>query len=267
MAHLILALALAAGFNANSSSEVVWHWDSDVPICVLRQEIAATGGSIAITRIPAGPTVVEITVPLQSKLSGAQPAQGAIRLAPAGEILAQVIQQVDQRERQLGIYASTDDPTFLAKFAEASTLEIMGSNIEPLPITLKASAAAAEALGTCEDQKGRQWGIDTTALKALKSRPKPLESLPGRMGDEAYPHLTQRAALADSVHGTLILRLDIGADGKIHGCTPVNPAKTRTIEDTACDLIRSAKFQPALDTAGQAVPAPYIYYVRYQMHW
>jgi hypothetical protein len=162
MSHIVLALGLIAGMDAANSSKVEWQW-SEVPICVLRQQISPTGVAIEIGRTPGdGSTSVEVIVPSQSKIRGSHDANGAIRLEPGGDTVADVFQQADPNVQQLHTSASTQDPAFVAKLASASTLQVLGRNIQSVPVTLKAAAAAVGALDTCESQKAREWGIDLT---------------------------------------------------------------------------------------------------------
>jgi TonB family protein len=70
-------------------------------------------------------------------------------------------------------------------------------------------------------------------------------------------------ALAYSVQGGSIIRLDIGADGRVRGCKSLNAAQYRGFEYSTCDLIKGARFEPALDASGKPVTAPYIFYIRF----
>lgn len=253
---------MAAAFQANTADGVVWHWDRETPTCVLRQETFPGGDTIEIGRTPAnGATGVTITTRSRTRLREVQIMKGAITLDSAGQTVADVFQQGDPDEQHLNTSASTEDSGFMAKLANASTLEISGGGIRPARITLKSAAAAVQALRNCEDAKMRQWGVDAGAWNALKAKPMPLKPIQELFSANDYPD----AALDYSVQGDAIIRLDVGSDGTVRSCKSVNPAKYRGFEYASCNMLRRARFQPALDAADHPVSAPYIFYVSFRM--
>ncbi|HYW16708.1 MAG TPA: energy transducer TonB [Allosphingosinicella sp.] len=69
--------------------------------------------------------------------------------------------------------------------------------------------------------------------------------------DQDYPP----AALRTGQQGAVGYTLDVGANGRVTGRTVTQSSGSATLDDTTCRLLRSrARFTPALDDAGAAVP-------------
>lgn len=254
-------LALTVSTQGNAPSEPVWRWDRDVSICVLKQQLP-DGGTLEISRTPgSNSTGVTVSVASLTKMAEADAAKGVIRLEPGGEIAADVFQQATPDEHHLRISAGTEEQVFMTRLASASALEIAGKGIRSVPVTLRSAAAAVQALRTCEDKKMREWGLDPIALDSLRARPRPLDPLSKRISTEDYPRL----ALAHLLQGDSVIRLDVSQDGRVKSCKSLNPSPYRGFEYATCDLMLGAKFEPAVDAAGNRVPAPYVFEIRFQI--
>ena len=78
-------VGLVATTDAATSSQVVWQWDPESLVCVLRQEISASGDKIEIHRTPGNDTTgVQIIIPSHATLRDIQNARGAVSLDPGG---------------------------------------------------------------------------------------------------------------------------------------------------------------------------------------
>jgi periplasmic protein TonB len=84
------------------------------------------------------------------------------------------------------------------------------------------------------------------ASKARPARPKGQGSWAARIQDN-YPS----AALRKEIEGTVGVRVTVGPDGRVSGCTVSGSSGSGDLDSAACDgMTRYARFEPALDAAG-----------------
>jgi TonB family protein len=82
-------------------------------------------------------------------------------------------------------------------------------------------------------------------------RARPVAALSSYIADSDYP----RAAIDAREQGTTRLILDIGADGRVAGCEITRSSGSDLLDGTTCRLLTErARFTPARDTHGRAVP-------------
>lgn len=88
----------------------------------------------------------------------------------------------------------------------------------------------------------------------------PSDAWAGFQSYEDYP----QSAVDNNEHGTAVANLRIGADGKIESCEIVRSSTSSTLDAATCaGLMHKAKFNPAIDRAGQAIAANH----RMAVHW
>ena len=84
------------------------------------------------------------------------------------------------------------------------------------------------------------------ASKARGANPKGQGSWAARIQDN-YPS----AALRKEIEGTVGVRVSIGPDGRVAGCTVSGSSGSGDLDSAACDgMTRYARFEPALDAGG-----------------
>jgi protein TonB len=84
------------------------------------------------------------------------------------------------------------------------------------------------------------------ASKARPAKPKGQGSWAARIQDN-YPS----AALRKEIEGTVGVRVTVGPDGRVSGCTVSGSSGSGDLDSAACDgMTRYARFEPALDAAG-----------------
>ena len=84
------------------------------------------------------------------------------------------------------------------------------------------------------------------ASKARGAKPKGQGSWAARIQDN-YPS----AALRKEIEGTVGVRVTIGPDGRVSGCTVSGSSGSGDLDSAACDgMTRYARFEPALDAGG-----------------
>jgi protein TonB len=66
------------------------------------------------------------------------------------------------------------------------------------------------------------------------------------------------SALRAGEQGTVRVGLDISPEGRVTACTVTASSRSATLDATACRILRArARFRPARDAAGTAVPGRY----------
>ena len=84
------------------------------------------------------------------------------------------------------------------------------------------------------------------ASKARAARSKGQNSWAARIQDN-YPS----AALRKEIEGTVGVRVTVGPDGRVSGCTVSGSSGSGDLDSAACDgMTRYARFEPALDAGG-----------------
>ena len=84
------------------------------------------------------------------------------------------------------------------------------------------------------------------ASQARGARPKGQNSWAARIQDN-YPS----AALRKEIEGTVGVRVVVGPDGRVAGCSVTGSSGSGDLDSAACDgMQRYAKFEPALDAGG-----------------
>jgi protein TonB len=94
------------------------------------------------------------------------------------------------------------------------------------------------------------------------SGPKPRGNPGDWANSDDYPPSAQR----NQEQGRTGFKLDVGADGKATNCTVTSSSGFADLDQTACRvLLRRARFTPAKDTAGNAIPSSYSSTVVWQL--
>jgi len=84
----------------------------------------------------------------------------------------------------------------------------------------------------------------------------------GTITDDDYP----ASALKERAEGSVRFRLDVGADGRVTGCTILESSGNSSLDSATCSLAqRRFRFTPARDAQGQPVAGHAIRAVRWAM--
>lgn len=111
-------------------------------------------------------------------------------------------------------------------------------------------AKAIEALGRCESDLLKKWGMDETAQAALAKHPERLGGSVFRSED--YPD----DLLKRGIQGWVGVVLSVDERGQATDCRAVETSGTPTLDETTCTIMRKrAKFRPALDRQGKPMAA------------
>ena len=110
------------------------------------------------------------------------------------------------------------------------------------------------ALRTCVDNLVKSWGVDPVQDKTLSRRVVPTESPAKWITSEDYPGM----ALRRGMQALMQFRLSVDAQGRPTACKIQQSTSAEEFDRAVCgSLMKRAKFQPALNADGQAVPSYY----------
>lgn len=122
--------------------------------------------------------------------------------------------------------------------------------ISPVRVETGALGAAIGALQACADDLLAVWGLDPDKHKTMTAMPMLDPKSDGVLPQGTIPF----GEFGKLSGGANQVRLLIGADGKVTGCSIYSPSLSQTLNDRICGLATErASFQPAKDAAGQAM--------------
>jgi TonB family protein len=256
MVVALAALSCAPSARAQTPAASAPHWNVDHGeiYCSLARDYGPGNPNFSIRAIP-GSTRVDLLVSSRSwrrtPLTHGQSARVALsadsgqpierftyagRLPGAGLVMA---------FQGLGL-------DFLDRFARSNQLRLMRREQAVLTLDFPNAGAAVESLRACFVATLADWGIDAAARARLRSLPEPIE---WPVGDDDYPI----QALQEGAQGTTILRMMVGADGRVSACTVLRTSGSRILDDRACRIyVREGRFRPAIGADGQPVAEVFI---------
>jgi TonB family protein len=191
--------------------------------------------------------------------SGSEPLPAginAIVLAPSGRTFP-VTARIERRALDQNVLVLNGlDETFWNALGGAGELQLKAGNRIRRRIALPQAAPAVAALRQCTSQVMREWGIDEAALGALRERPTTTNMLGVR--DTDYPG----EALRSSTQGRVVVRIDVGTDGRATECVPVGPSGSAALDAATCRVVMTrAHFRPAIGADGLPTAARMIHAV------
>ncbi|HEY0624356.1 energy transducer TonB [Sphingomonas sp.] len=143
--------------------------------------------------------------------------------------------------------------------AKSLTLTHRGEVIHLATNGMKAPLAAAL---TCEDDLIRSWGGDPAAFRSIAVRAKAAENPARWVTNDDYP--SESVAMGEG--GTVGVRLDIGADGKLLNCTVISSSTFARLDQQTCALIRKrVRYEPARLADGTPVVSSSFLRFRWQV--
>lgn len=143
----------------------------------------------------------------------------------------------------------------LVDFARAHRAEIAIGGVRAGTLSLSGTSAVAERLRGCAAASARRYPPPVLAPPPLNRQPPPGPTPPiprsGMISDFDYP----ASALRAEEQGTVTMRLDVGEDGRVTGCTITGSSGSSALDGTSCSLAqRRFRFTPARDASGNSVP-------------
>lgn len=121
---------------------------------------------------------------------------------------------------------------------------------------------AFDALRRCTDNLVTTWGLDSKQQATLSKRPGPLSKPAAWISSSDYPP----AMFARGKQALVNFRLSVSAQGTPTACEIQSSYNDKKFDEATCAaLMRRARFTPAMDASGQAVPSFYLNTVRWIM--
>lgn len=130
-------------------------------------------------------------------------------------------------------------------------------------VTLKIGAmhAPMDAVRTCLDNLLASWGVDPKTQKSLTRPPWPASSPAEWLKSDDYPE----EMLAQNISDIVNFRLTVDAAGVPTACNVLTMESRPEFIKASCDnLMKHARFKPALDANGKPVPSIYVDSVRFE---
>ncbi|WP_423141266.1 energy transducer TonB [Parablastomonas sp. CN1-191] len=214
----------------------------------------AMGGSLrTFDLVLAGPSIPKLTERVKLAMS----------LEPQGKsqtIDGYSLALKDQSERFIRSYDAssgliyTFTPNQVVAFTVAPAFSVR--------LNLTDASAAILALRSCYDDLLQSWGVDIAGIRRAVVPAEPLVDESHLMTADDYP----TGPLRDEQQGSVLFQLLIDPTGKVTECRVVSSSNNPVLDKTTCDLaMRRARFAPARDAAGKAVPGAYVNRVRWMI--
>jgi TonB family protein len=173
--------------------------------------------------------------------------------------------------RIVSIFVSTDSAALLDDFARARGIDISIGGAQAGTLSLTGSYAVAERLRRCAAESFRRY--PPPSVRALPGAPPPPpprlptgESPPiqriGSISNEDYP----AAAIRAGEQGTVSMRLVVGENGMVTGCTVIGSSGSADLDSASCSLAaRRFRFTPARDSRGNNVASTVTRRIRWML--
>jgi hypothetical protein len=137
--------------------------------------------------------------------------------------------------------------------AAIDELVLTFSRGRPLALQLGSMAEPLMRLRECTAGLPEKWGLDAAVQRSLSRRPVPVD-IGTWLGPGSYPWEYLRNARSARIY----LRLMTDEQGGVNQCVVQSPRGENIAGAVACrEIVKTAKFEPALDTQSNPVPGYY----------
>lgn len=127
-------------------------------------------------------------------------------------------------------------------------LTIAPKGLRAMAFALAGPRKAFAALGTCNDETLKNWGIDAGERERIAVQPEAADDRARWITANDYP----RSVVATGRQGTTAMLFRIAATGRVDQCRAVVTSGSKELDDAACAaLTKRARYTPARDAAGQ----------------
>jgi TonB family protein len=252
----ILAAAAAGASTAAAAAEPAkWNIDYEDSGCALYQLEGSARTGLTFRRTPGNSlTMINLAGPDWRKVSPKRAKGMTVSVDPGGDLEGDMFFSPAGLQGPV-LALKVPEPAFPERLANATSLTLHEGKRPARTFTLRDIKKAVAALRECETDGMRRWGIDPAAWFALRSPPQPVATPASVVRDDDYP----LEAVRNGFTGKVIVRLTVDASGRAVKCAPVGTSGHVILDQQTCAIfLRRLKFQPAVNVAGQAVPAPYV---------
>ena len=248
MLTILVGFLSSATAQPAASSSPEWIGEPKFGHCVVRQQLKAGGPELEIRRTPGSDYTGVYFRYQKGLLTTSRSLAGvSMKMEPGwSTVTKSEFGPGPRRTREVSVWI--DDPAFLERFAASKSVEFAHREFGTLSTPISAPSAAIAILRDCEDRGMRSWGIDPVAWRSLRSRPVPVTPYHEWLSSEDYPPV----ANFYGVEADLILRVSVGADGRILDCANLSrSAHIAFVKATCRAFTRNGRFHPAIDAAGR----------------
>jgi TonB family protein len=229
-----------------------WQLRSEGPICALQRQPEEEPRLFVHTAPSTAGMVVHLGI-----MPWKAPAGSAFRLTLDGKPFGGLRAPEDKG----GALLMQLDPPSLASLAAARMLDVLGTDGRSvLRFPLHGAGEAIARLQACSAAAAARTlpfappAPPPPAPPAGSGSPRRAQvavSGPSMLSDMDYP----AAAIRAGEEGTSGFRVDVGADGRVTGCTITESSGSATLDETTCRIVSARMvFHPARDAQGRAVP-------------
>lgn len=245
-----------------------WNVSSDGESCLIVRQFGGAGDGIAFALQAFSPGATSYNAilrgdPLPQRDSGAL--DMSFRFGPDTEMIPTTGVLGGGTTPRLTFSASLDSasklearrngeqlPAMIDSVREAAVDEfvIAFSRGRPLLLQLGSMATPLGQLRECTATLPEKWGLDPAVQRSLSRPPVPID-IGTWLGPGSYPWEYLRNALSVRV----FIRLMTDERGGVSECNVQSPRGNNIAGAVACrEIVKTARFEPALDTGGNAVP-------------
>jgi len=256
----MLIFAILASLSITSQAQELdpvpgWQWSGDNNRCGLTQQDPNSRTMLEVGQYPASDQVRMTVADGRLKISEYRSLSATLALEPGASHTgnARLYPETDKLAASVSVEISGDQ--LLQEFAKTSSVVVSIENMGSVRRPVLSAAAAAHALIQCEDQRLPRWGINPAYWHGLQKHPHPLKPLGGLISEDDYPP----GYALNGVSGGVLVRLTVGADGRVKNCVGLNRRVDRYVLQNVCGKMKiAARFEPAVDEQGRKVEAPFI---------
>lgn len=171
--------------------------------------------------------------------------EGWARTAQRGEVRTLLIEGID--------------PAILSSLSEPVEVSVASGDDIRLKVPFPAEGGARLAFQQCIDSALQAWGVDPKKRASLRQLPRLGGGEPW-ITHEDYP----MTAVRNGISGEVVVRIAVGADGRVSGCDVVVSSGSAELDSTTCRLARArARLEPAIGADGAPTSADMITTVRW----
>ena len=234
------------------------HWQvdwSDHYCSLIRYSGGERSKAFAVRTSPGSNSLTLITFdPQRPRRSPRVGAPVSIRFLPSGTTVAGSVTRTAFTSDRRFVMEVDGFQSLLPLFETSSQIEVANEQTGQFTMRFPAAGEAIRTLRACEDDALARWGIDMAARAALRSPP---------ILDTNRPVITNRdypdAAIRARQMGRVLMRLDIGADGRVAACTILVGSGAAVLDGQSCRLFQErARFSPAIGADGSPTPADFV---------
>jgi len=147
-----------------------------------------------------------------------------------------------------------------ARAQQITGIELRDAFTQDMTLNTRSMGAPMHGLQACLGELLTHWGIDVAAHQTLQRKAFPVDQEEwARALQRAYPRSVA------GLNADITVRLDISADGQVAACHMQQRLGDEAFGATACtQLIRHARFSPAIDAQGNPIASYYIQRIMYR---